>query len=77
MVENRYPTLNIHKHKGARCSNALWPIFLTPIDKVQIIHKSNKGYVDLSLPSLAEYYYGVLDIIEDKLDPNMSLQKNE
>ena len=38
-------------------------------------HKSNKGCVDLSFPSLAEYYYEVLDIIEDKLDINMSLQK--
>ena len=75
LVESRYPTLNIHKHKGARGSNALWPIFLTPIDNVQIIHKSNKGYVDLSFPSLAEYYYEVLDIIEEKLDQNMSLQK--
>lgn len=75
LVESRYPALNIHKHKGARGSNALWPIFLTPIDNVQIIHKSNKGCVDLSFTSLAEYYYEILDIIEDKLNQNMSLQK--
>ena len=75
LVENRYPYLNINKHKGSRGSNARWPIFFTPVDKVQIYHKSNKGCVDLVLPSLSQHYYEVLDIVEDKLKDDMTLQK--
>ena len=75
LIDNRYPTLKIKRHNRARGNKAQWPIFSTPVDYVQIFHKSNKGCVDLVFPRLSQHYFDVYDIVEDKLKEHMSLQK--
>ena len=75
LIENRYPSLRINQYEGARGKNARWPIFITPIDKIQIFHKSNKGFVDLVFPGVSKYYYEVFDIVSDYLKDNMALEK--
>lgn len=74
-VEKDYHKLSINRRDGARGSRALWPIFLTPIKNVQIIHKADKGYVDLTFPGIADYYFEVEEIIKEVLNENITLHK--
>ena len=75
LVEKRYPMLNIKKHERARGSNACWPIFVTPVKSIWIYHKSNMGYIDLTLPGLADKYFEVYDLVKDQLTDAITLQK--
>ena len=75
LVEKRYPMLNIKKHERARGSNACWPIFVTPVKSIWIYHKSNMGYVDLTLPGLANKYFEVYDLVKGQLTDVITLQK--
>jgi len=67
--------LNIKKHERARGSNACWPIFVTPVKSIWIYHKSNMGYVDLTLPGLADKYFEVYDLVKEHLTDVITLQK--
>ena len=74
LVENKYPMLSIKRHDTSRGSNACWPIFITPIRGIMIYHKSNKGYVDLTFPGLADKYFEVYAVVKNELDDNTTLQ---
>ena len=75
LVEQKYNNLYINRHEGARGSNACWPIFLTPVKNIQIYHKSDKGFIDLTFPGVSQYFFEVYDLIKDALKDNMTLQK--
>ena len=75
MVENRFSDLKLNRYEGARGSDANWPIFFTPIEKIQIFHKSDRGFVDLTIRSVSQYYFEVYDIVKNVLKENMTLQK--
>ena len=75
MVENRFSDLKLNRYEGARGSDANWPIFFTPIEKIQIFHKSDRGFVDLTIRSVSQYYSEVYDIVKNVLKENMTLQK--
>ena len=75
MVENRFSDLKLNRYEGARGSDANWPIFFTPIEKIQIFHKSDRGFVDLTIRSVSQYYFEVYDIVKNILKENMTLQK--
>lgn len=75
MVENRFSDLKLNRYEGARGSDANWPIFYTPIEKIQIFHKSDRGFVDLTIRRVSQYYFEVYDIIKNILKENMTLQK--
>ena len=75
MVENRFSDLKLNRYEGARGSDANWPIFFTPIEKIQIFHKSDRGFVDLTIQSVSQYYFEVYDIVKNVLKENMTLQK--
>ena len=75
MVENRFSDLKLNRFEGARGSDANWPIFFTPIEKIQIFHKSDRGFVDLTIRSVSQYYFEVYDIVKNVLKENMTLQK--
>ena len=75
MVENRFSELKLNRYEGARGSDANWPIFFTPIEKIQIFHKSDRGFVDLTIRSVSQYYFEVYDIVKNVLKENMTLQK--
>ena len=44
-----YSYLSLNEVTGPRGSRAVWPEFKTNHSNVKVIHKSNKGYVDLTL----------------------------
>ena len=75
MVENRFSDLKLNRIKGTRGSDANWPIFSTPIKKIKIFHKSDRGYVDLTFRRVAQYYFEVYDIVKNVLKENMKLEK--
>ena len=68
-----FPHLILNEIEGPRGSKARWPWFGTLSKTMAIAHKSNKGYVDLTLHGQANE----LVILEEKLnpilEPNMSI----
>lgn len=74
-VEQNYKQLNIKRYKGPRGTDACWPGFVTPVKYVRIQHKSDRGYVDLEFPGVADYYYEISKILEGKLDEDMTIAR--
>ena len=75
MVENKFSDLKLNRNEGARGSDANWPIFRTPIKKIKIFHKSDRGYVDLTFRRVSQYYYEVYDTVKNVLKENMKLEQ--
>ena len=75
MVENRFSDLKLNRNEGPRGSDANWPIFRTPIKKIKILHKADRGYVDLTFRRVSQYYYEVYDIVKNVLKENMKLEQ--
>ncbi len=50
-----YPTIRIHEIHGPRGSKAAWPELLTDYKQVVIMHKSDRGYMDLTFGKMSEY----------------------
>ena len=75
LVENKFSDLKLNRIEGPRGSDANWPIFYTPIKKIKILHKADKGYVDLTFRNVSQYYSEVYDIVKSVLKENMTLQK--
>ena len=75
LVENKFNDLKLNRIKGPRGSDANWPIFYTPIKKIKILHKADRGYVDLTFRRVSQYYSEVYDIVKNVLKENMTLQK--
>lgn len=73
-IHLNYPSLNINKVDGPRGSRASWPIFNTPIKKIKIRHKSDRGYMDLEFAGLASKYYELYDLLKEHLDEDMTLE---
>ena len=77
LVENKFSDLKLNRIKGPRGSNANWPIFSTQIKKVKILHKADRGYVDLTFRRVSQYYSEVYDIVKNVLKENMKLEQTE
>ena len=75
LVENKFSDLKLNRIEGPRGSDANWPIFYTPIKKIKILHKADKGYVDLTFRNVSQYYSEVYDIVKSVFKENMTLQK--
>ena len=75
LVENKFSDLKLNRIEGARGSDANWPIFSTQIKKVKILHKADRGFVDLTFRRVSQYYSEVYDIVKNVLKENMTLQK--
>ena len=75
MVENRFSDLKLNINGGARGSKACWPVFFTPIPNIHIIHKSNKGFLDLTFRMVSQYKFQVYDIVKNVLKENMTFQQ--
>ena len=54
-IKNNYPTIKIREIHGPRSSKAVWPELLTDYNQVRIIHKSDKGYLDLIFNRFGEH----------------------
>ena len=74
MVESEYKYLKITRNEEPRGRRACWPIFKTPYKGVTIVHKSNKGYVDLEISGVSNHYYEVKHIINDYLSDDITLE---
>ena len=75
MVENRFSDLELKTKRGAKGSKTDWPVFHTPIKKIQITHESNKGCLELRFRNVSQYYYEVYDIVKNVLKENMKLKR--
>ena len=74
-IENKFNDLKLNINGGARGSKACWPVFFTPIPNIHIIHKSNKGFLDLTFRMVSQYKFQVYDIVKNVLKENMTFQQ--
>ena len=75
MVENRFSDLELKTKRGPKGSKTCWPVFHTPIKKIQITHESNKGCLELRFRNVSLYYSEVYDIVKNVLKENMKLKR--
>ncbi len=52
-IRSYYPSIKINEIQGPRGSNAAWPELLTDYKQVKIIHKSDRGFMDLTFGKMA------------------------
>jgi len=69
--ETYYPSLELHKNNVRRPSGSTWPEFKTVLKKSKIIHKSEKGYVDLEFAGMSEYLDKLSKLLYNYKDKNM------
>ena len=74
LIESKYKNLKINRNEGPRGRKACWPIFKTPYKGVTIVHKSNKGYVDLEISGVSTHYYDIKQEIKEYLSDNIRLE---
>ena len=71
--KEKYNHLLLTATEGPRGSNAKWPQFNTIIEKFYIIHKSDKGFVDLTIPGMAKCW----PHLEMLLNEMVNLKQND
>lgn len=71
--EGNYLKLQLPKQDGPRGSAASWPTFNTFLKTVKIIHKSEKGFVDLTFNGYGEKINILNEAIGDLLDDDMCI----
>lgn len=54
-IRTYYPSIKIHEIYGARGSRAVWPELITDYPQVKIMHKSDRGQMDLTFSGMANY----------------------
>lgn len=72
-IKNNYPQLYINEVSGPRGGKASWPQIKTPIKKVYIIHKSDRGFMDLTFSGLGENFNSFRNYVNKYLDDDMSV----
>lgn len=72
-ISEKYNNLDINRVSGPRGAKASWPVFNTPIKNNKIRHKSDRGYMDLEFPCIADKYYEFFDIVKEDIDEDMSV----
>ena len=73
--EQNFPHLYLNRIKGPRGSRAYWPIFKTDNKKIKIMHKADRGYVDLTFEGTGENINYIRKLLKDKLDDDMTIEK--
>ena len=54
-IKTNYPIIKIHEIHGPRGSNAAWPELLTDYKQIKIMHKSDRGYMDLTFNKMSSH----------------------
>lgn len=54
-VSINYPTIRIHEVNGPRGTRAAWAYFDTGYSQVKIVHKLDRGYIDLTFDKMNDY----------------------
>lgn len=75
-IDNNYKNrIDIYKTEGPRGSKAGWPRIRTKDKRVYIMHKSDRGCIDLTFDGMAEHYKEFWNYIEPLLEEGMTIQK--
>lgn len=53
-IKTNYPSININEIAGPRGSRAVWPELHTNNSKVKVMHKSDRGYMDLTFNNMGD-----------------------
>ena len=69
-----YPHLLLNEVSGPRGENASWPDFKTNGRKLRVVHKSDRGFIDLQLPNLGKQTKEVRRLLADHLDNDMTVE---
>ena len=70
-VKEKYPKLKLNEIDGPRGKNAAWPQIQTPVKNVSIIHKSDRGFLDLTFRGVANSYAEFMNCVNSVLDEDM------
>ena len=70
-----YPHLLLNEVSGPRGENASWPDFRTNGRKLRVVHKSDRGFIDLQLPNMGGQTKEVRNLLADHLDNDMTVEK--
>lgn len=77
--KKHFPDLYFIYKGGEKGTNATWPRFRTVMDKLHINHKTERGYVDLTIDRFGERIVNVekllTDTVGDYLKEGISVQK--
>lgn len=74
-IKLNYPRLYINEIETPRGENAGWPHLKTPLKNVYIIHKSDKGFVDLTFKGLGNKYGLFKNLVQAYLDEDMTIHQ--
>lgn len=74
-IRENYPALKINEIEGPRGTRAVWPEIKTPIAKINIMHKSDRGFLDLTFPKMGEYMNIFNKYINNFLSDGMLVEK--
>ena len=74
-IRNNYPQIKIHEINGPRGSRAAWPELTTDYPQVIIIHKSDRGYMDLTFNKMANHVSVFNKYFENKVPKECSVVK--
>ena len=70
-----FPHLILNEVKGPRGANATWPWFDTKFKYVRIAHKTDRGFVDLTLGRMGNYLSEIKAYLSNKLREDMTVVK--
>ncbi len=54
-IKENYPKIKINEIEGPRGARAVWPELFTNNPKVKIMHKSDRGFMDLTFSNMGEH----------------------
>ena len=69
------PHLLLHVNRGKKGPNATWPDFRTVLSDVKILHKSEKGVVDLQFRGAADKIGSLQKFVAPYKDADMRIEK--
>ena len=73
--KNYKNVIDICKTDGPRGSKGGWPRIRTNDKRVYIMHKSDRGYIDLTFERMGEHYREFRDFVEPLLEDGLTIQR--
>jgi len=73
--QEHMPHLLLHVNRGKKGPNATWPDFRTVLSDAKILHKSEKGVVDLQFRGIAEKIGSLQKLVAPFIDADMRIER--
>ena len=73
--QEQMPHLLLHVNRGKKGPNATWPDFRTVLSDTKILHKSERGVVDLQFRGMAEKISSLQKVVAPYMDADMWVEK--